>query len=190
MFGHKKGVSCGARETATNPTQPMAPAVPRAPWASSLREHRAAQRKSWRDVTRAKTLLAPLKASHKKRNSIPSAELLRRPSTACITTVRPPQSPLERIGSSALPPPLIPAMPPQSSSSPPPVTDTTSPQIHQSQQPGTPLIQDVLSHVHPRLQPVDSPEILPLDPDIFAPRRDCPLPSSLVMFAQQPHLRV
>ena len=34
VFGHNKGVACGARETVANPAQPMAPAVPRAPWAS------------------------------------------------------------------------------------------------------------------------------------------------------------
>ena len=34
VLGHDKGVACGARETATNPAQPMVPAVPRAPWAS------------------------------------------------------------------------------------------------------------------------------------------------------------
>ena len=34
FLGHNKGVACGARETVTNPAQPMAPAVPRAPWAS------------------------------------------------------------------------------------------------------------------------------------------------------------
>ena len=28
-----EGVACGARGTVTNPAQPMAPAVPRAPWA-------------------------------------------------------------------------------------------------------------------------------------------------------------
>ena len=34
VFGLNKGVACGARETVTNPARPMAPAVPRAPWAS------------------------------------------------------------------------------------------------------------------------------------------------------------
>ena len=34
VFGHNEGVACGARGTVTNPAQPMAPAVPRAPWAS------------------------------------------------------------------------------------------------------------------------------------------------------------
>ena len=34
VSGHNKGVPCGARETVTNPAQPMAPAVPGAPWAS------------------------------------------------------------------------------------------------------------------------------------------------------------
>ena len=34
FLGHNKGVACGARETVTNPAQLMAPAVPRAPWAS------------------------------------------------------------------------------------------------------------------------------------------------------------
>ena len=31
VFGHNEGVACGAREIVTNPAQPMAPAVPRAP---------------------------------------------------------------------------------------------------------------------------------------------------------------
>ena len=34
VFGHNEGVASGARGTVTNPAQPMAPAVPRAPWAS------------------------------------------------------------------------------------------------------------------------------------------------------------
>ena len=34
VLGHNEGVACGARGTVTNPAQPMAPAVPRAPWAS------------------------------------------------------------------------------------------------------------------------------------------------------------
>ena len=34
VLGHNKGVACGARETVTNSARPMAPAVPRAPWAS------------------------------------------------------------------------------------------------------------------------------------------------------------
>ena len=36
FFGHNEGVACGARGTVTNPAQPMAPAVPRAPWAFPL----------------------------------------------------------------------------------------------------------------------------------------------------------
>ena len=35
-FGLNQGVPCGARETVANPAQPMAPTVPRAPWASPL----------------------------------------------------------------------------------------------------------------------------------------------------------
>ena len=34
FWGHNKGAACGARETVADPAQPMAPAVPRAPWAS------------------------------------------------------------------------------------------------------------------------------------------------------------
>ena len=34
VSGHNKGVPFGARETVTNVAQPMAPAVPRATWAS------------------------------------------------------------------------------------------------------------------------------------------------------------
>ena len=34
FFGHNEGDACGARETVTNPAQPMASAVPGAPWAS------------------------------------------------------------------------------------------------------------------------------------------------------------
>ena len=34
VFRHKKQVACGARETVTNPAQPMAPTVPTPPWVS------------------------------------------------------------------------------------------------------------------------------------------------------------
>ena len=34
VFGHKKGAACSTKETVTNLAEPMAPAVPRAPWAS------------------------------------------------------------------------------------------------------------------------------------------------------------
>ena len=36
FFGHNKGFVCGARETVTNPAQPMAPAVLRDPWAADV----------------------------------------------------------------------------------------------------------------------------------------------------------
>ena len=36
LGGHTKGAACGARKTVVDPAQPMAPAVPRAPWASSF----------------------------------------------------------------------------------------------------------------------------------------------------------
>ena len=34
VFGHNKGVACGARGTVTKTAHPMVPTVPRAPWAS------------------------------------------------------------------------------------------------------------------------------------------------------------
>ena len=39
VWGHNVGVPCGARGTATNSARPMAPAVPRAPWASPGHSH-------------------------------------------------------------------------------------------------------------------------------------------------------
>ena len=35
VWGHSEGVPCGARGTAADQARPMAPAAPRAPWASA-----------------------------------------------------------------------------------------------------------------------------------------------------------
>ena len=47
VFGHSKGVACGARETATNPAQPMAPAVPRARERERERERERSTHPVW-----------------------------------------------------------------------------------------------------------------------------------------------